>query len=215
GAWGRRAQPARPATDAAARRGARRGGAADAPHRAIRGLRRADHLRPRLGRCLGRAIRPLRRRAAGDGRRRRDCQAAPGRPRQRGVGAWRELLRGARRRPRVSALHASGRLSRLEGAGRPPLGRSRTSRRVEKRPEPSPDARSGAVRSPYEVLGVPEDASDAEIFIAYSRLTRGGDEPPSPERLAEIRSAYETLSDPARRAEWDAADGPPTAVAVR
>ena len=65
------------------------------------------------------------------------------------------------------------------------------------------------------MLGVPEDASDAEIFIAYSRLTRGGDEPPSPERLAEIRSAYETLSDPARRAEWDAADGPPTAVAVR
>jgi signal peptidase I len=71
------------------------------------------------------------------------------------------------------------------------------------------------VRSPYEVLGVPEDASDAEIYIAYNRLTHGGDDSPSPERLAEIRNAYETLSDPARRAEWDAGDGAATAVAVR
>ena len=86
---------------------------------------------------------------------------------------------------------------------------------MEKRPEPSPDPRGRAVRSPYEVLGVPEDASDAEIYIAYNRLTYGGDDSPSPERLAEIRSAYETLSDPARRAEWDAVDGAATAVAVR
>jgi len=89
---------------------------------------------------------------------------------------------------------------------------------MEKRPEQSAQPRSGAVRSPYEVLGVSEDASEAEIYFAYNRLANAHEgvagEPASHGHLEEIRAAYETLADPARRAELDAARQG-TAVAVR
>jgi signal peptidase I len=88
---------------------------------------------------------------------------------------------------------------------------------MEERPEQSAESRDGAMRSPYEVLGVPDNASDAEIYIAYNRLTNAtqgdGGEQGSREGLEEIRSAYEMLSDPARRAEYDASRQA-TAVAV-
>jgi signal peptidase I len=71
------------------------------------------------------------------------------------------------------------------------------------------------VRSPYEVLGVREDASDAEIYRAYNELANANEataDTGSYERLEEIRTAYETLADPARRAEYDS--GRTTSVAI-
>src|ERR671931_1361803 len=71
-----------------------------------------------------------------------------------------------------------------------------------------------AVRNPYEVLGVNSSASMDEIRDAYWRLVRfhrtEGDPAWKTTHLEEIQEAYELLSDPARRAQLDAAnDGPP------
>ena len=59
----------------------------------------------------------------------------------------------------------------------------------------------------YETLGVPRDASAAEIKAAYRRAAKanhpdkaGGDGT----RMTQINKAYETLSDPERRARYDA-----------
>ena len=69
-----------------------------------------------------------------------------------------------------------------------------------------------SVRNPYEVLGVSPDASMDEIRDAYWRLVRfhrnEGDPAWKDTHLAEIQRAYELLSDPARRAELDARNGP-------
>jgi signal peptidase I len=69
----------------------------------------------------------------------------------------------------------------------------------------------GAVRNPYEVLGVSPDASPEEIRDAYWRLIRfhqlEGEAPRTPTHLGEIQDAYDLLSDPSRRAELDAANG--------
>ena len=57
----------------------------------------------------------------------------------------------------------------------------------------------------YEVLGVSKDASQSEIKKAYMLLAKkehpdkGGD----PEKFKEITKAYETLSDPDKRANYD------------
>src|SRR6184192_1032527 len=69
----------------------------------------------------------------------------------------------------------------------------------------------GAVRNPYEVLGVSPDASSEEIRDAYWRLVHfhrtEGEAAWMPTHLGEIQDAYELLSDPSRRAELDAANG--------
>jgi signal peptidase I len=62
------------------------------------------------------------------------------------------------------------------------------------------------MRDLYATLGVSRTATTDEIREAYWRQVRFhsmGDEPG--ERLRELREAYETLSDPARRAEYDSA----------
>jgi len=57
----------------------------------------------------------------------------------------------------------------------------------------------------YEILGVPKGASDEEIKKAYRKLAgkhhpdRGGDTA----KFQEIQSAYDTLSDPQKRAQHD------------
>lgn len=57
----------------------------------------------------------------------------------------------------------------------------------------------------YQTLGVAKDANDAEIKKAYRKLAskhhpdKGGDG----EKFKEIQTAYETLSDPNKRAEYD------------
>ena len=66
----------------------------------------------------------------------------------------------------------------------------------------------------YEVLGVRSDARPHEIQRAYASIRRELDHEaaaPDPRREALVRSAYETLSDDRRRAEYDALlNAPPT-----
>lgn len=57
------------------------------------------------------------------------------------------------------------------------------------------------MRDPFTVLGVAEDADDAEIRRRYLALVR--DFPPDrvPDRFQEYRAAYEALSDERKRLE--------------
>ena len=64
-------------------------------------------------------------------------------------------------------------------------------------------------RDPYQVLGVGADASTADISRAYRRLARAlhPDSQPGGATAADqfraVSDAYELLSDPARRIDWD------------
>ncbi|HEV8151606.1 MAG TPA: molecular chaperone DnaJ [Solirubrobacteraceae bacterium] len=64
-------------------------------------------------------------------------------------------------------------------------------------------------RDPYEVLGVPRDADDAQIKKAFRRLARelhpdvNAHDPGAEEKFKEAAEAYEILSDAERRATFD------------
>ncbi|MFT4034317.1 MAG: J domain-containing protein [Patulibacter sp.] len=63
-------------------------------------------------------------------------------------------------------------------------------------------------RDPYEVLGVPRDADDAQIKKAFRRLARelhpdNNDAPDAEEKFKEAAQAYEILSDAERRQTYD------------
>jgi molecular chaperone DnaJ len=66
-----------------------------------------------------------------------------------------------------------------------------------------------AQRDPYEVLGVPRDASADEIKSSYRRLARkfhpdvNPNDPSAEEKFKEIGEAYTVLSDPEKRARYD------------
>jgi hypothetical protein len=54
---------------------------------------------------------------------------------------------------------------------------------------------------PYETMGLPRDASVAEIRDRYLTLVRQHPPDRDPERFAAIHAAYEALRDPAKRIE--------------
>jgi curved DNA-binding protein CbpA len=67
---------------------------------------------------------------------------------------------------------------------------------------------------PYAVLGVPRDATDAEIAQARRRLSLQfhpdvNSSPDAATRFDAVQQAYDLLSDPAVRAEYNRATGTP------
>ncbi len=75
------------------------------------------------------------------------------------------------------------------------------------------------MRNPYDILGVPRTASEAEIKKAYRKQAkayhpdRNANDPKAKDKFAEINAAYEILGDPKKRAQFDRgeidADGKP------
>ncbi len=67
-----------------------------------------------------------------------------------------------------------------------------------------------AQRDYFAILGVSPEATEAEVRQAYRRLARryhpdlNPDEPEGEARLKELNEAYEVLSDPTRRAAYEA-----------
>jgi DnaJ-class molecular chaperone len=76
-----------------------------------------------------------------------------------------------------------------------------------------------SMRDPYEVLGVPKTASEAEIKKAFRQRAKiyhpdaHPDDPKAKEKFAEVNSAYEIVGDAEKRKQFDAgeigADGKP------
>ncbi|GAB4147192.1 MAG: J domain-containing protein [Sphingomonadales bacterium] len=68
------------------------------------------------------------------------------------------------------------------------------------------------MNDPYAVLGVAKTASDAELKKAYRKLAmeyhpdRNRDNPAAAERFKEVSAAYDFLSDPDRRRQYDAGE---------
>src|SRR3954453_4699475 len=66
-----------------------------------------------------------------------------------------------------------------------------------------------SMRDPYQILGVPRTASEAEIKKAYSKLAkahhpdRNANDPKAKDKFAEVNMAYEILGDAAKRAQFD------------
>jgi DnaJ-class molecular chaperone len=64
------------------------------------------------------------------------------------------------------------------------------------------------MRDPYEVLSVPRGASEAEIKKAFRKLAKThhpdrSKDPKAKEKFSEISSAYDLLSDPQKRGQFD------------
>lgn len=64
------------------------------------------------------------------------------------------------------------------------------------------------IESPYDILGVAEDADDAVIAAAYRRAAKAAhpDQGGSTEAFQLVKEAYDTLCNPGRRAAWHTDD---------
>jgi DnaJ-class molecular chaperone len=66
-----------------------------------------------------------------------------------------------------------------------------------------------SMRNPYEILGVPRSADEAEIKKAFRKLAktyhpdRNANDPKAKDKFAEVNSAYEILGDAKKRAQFD------------
>src|SRR5919206_4109234 len=75
------------------------------------------------------------------------------------------------------------------------------------------------MRDPYDILGVPRSATEADIKKAYRKLAksyhpdRNKSDPKAKDKFAEVNAAYEILGDTTKRAQFDRgeidADGKP------
>jgi DnaJ-class molecular chaperone len=65
------------------------------------------------------------------------------------------------------------------------------------------------MRNPYDILGVPKSASEAEIKKAFRKLAkqhhpdRNAKDPKAKDKFAEVNQAYEIVGDAAKRAQFD------------
>jgi molecular chaperone DnaJ len=65
------------------------------------------------------------------------------------------------------------------------------------------------VQNPYDVIGVPRDADESEIKLAFRRLAaqhhpdKNQNDPTAQQRFANLNAAYQILSDPQKRAAYD------------
>ena len=57
--------------------------------------------------------------------------------------------------------------------------------------------------NPYQVMGLASTATEPEIRRTYFKLVREHPPERDPDQFKRIRTAYEILRDPDRRAEWD------------
>lgn len=118
-----------------------------------------------------------------------------------------------------SSAGAAGASAASPAPSAPPTRSTRAASGSVPAPEPSSSARAAAPaapdfssRDPYLLLGVSRDATAAEIRKAYFALARTAhpdkhpNDPQAADRFQRLSQAYQILSDPSKRARYDAGE---------